>query len=185
MVEGIIFAKKEIKEAGLSIEVGFNATPDFNPNRQFWKEIRSLATPVLYESLDYVGLDCFPDVFRPLPRDGDQLDAYGPLKQVISFFRNDMMDAGIRTDIPLHITENGWPTNSSRSESEQAKALEAIIRAIHSLRSEFNITTYELFDLRDADSKSEDIFYRFGVMNDDYTPKLAFETYCSLVSELS
>ena len=185
LVEGIVFAKSEIKTAGLSVEVGFNATPDFNPNRQFWKEIRSLATTEFYESLDYVGLDCFPDVFRPLPRDNGEPIAYDPLKQVISFFRNDIADAGIRSDIALHLTENGWPTNSSRSEIDQSTALNAIIRAIYSLRSEFNITAYELFDLRDADSKSEDIFYRFGIMNDDYTPKLAFETYCSLISELS
>ena len=185
LVEGIVFAKSEIKAAGLSIEVGFNATPDFNPNRMFWKEIRSLATPEFYQSLDYVGLDCFPDVFRTLPRENGEILAYDALKQVITFFRSGITDAGIRTDIPLHLTENGWPTNSSRSEIDQSKALNSIIRAIHSLSSDFNITTYELFDLRDADSKSENIFYRFGIMNDDYTPKLAFETYCSLISELS
>lgn len=185
LVEGIVFAKQEIKAAGLSIEVGFNATPDFNPDRQFWKEIRRLATPEFYESLDYVGVDFFPDVFRPLPKANNQVVAYDPIKQVISFFRSDMSDAGIRSDMPLHITENGWPTNSSRSEEDQSAVLEAIIRAIHSMRFEFNITSYELFDLRDADSKSEDIFYRFGVMNDDYTPKLAFQTYCCLISELS
>lgn len=185
LVEGVVFAKREIRSAGLPIEVGFNATPDFNPNRQFWKEIRSLATPEFYESLDYVGLDCFPDVFRALPRDNGKIVAYEPLRQVISHFKSDIRDAGIGADIPLHITENGWPTNSLRSEHDQAVALEAIIRAIHSMRGEFGIKTYEMFDLRDADSKSDDIFYRFGIMNDDYTEKLAFETYCSLVSDLS
>jgi hypothetical protein len=185
LVEGIVFAKQIIKAAGLSAETGFNATPDFNPDRQFWKEIRSLAAPEFHASLDYVGLDCFPDVFRALPRLNGELIAYEPLKQVITFFRNDILEAGIRADIPLHITENGWPTNLLRTEAEQAIALNAIIRAIHSMRYEFNIRVYEMFDLRDADSSVEDIFYRFGIMRSDYTPKPAFENYCSLISELS
>jgi hypothetical protein len=185
LVEGIVFAKNEIRKTQLDIEVGFNATPDFNPNRQFWKEIKALATPEFYESLDYVGLDCFPDVFRPLPRENGKIETFGPLKHLITFFRNDIAEAGIRGNVPLHITENGWPTSPSRSEEEQSQALESVIRTIHSLRSEFNIRTYEMFDLRDADSGSEDIFYRFGIMNDDYTPKLSFQTYCTLISELS
>jgi hypothetical protein len=185
LVEGIIFAKRLINARGLRAEVGFNATPDFNPNRQFWKEIKALATHDFYRSLDYVGLDFFPDVFRPLPRKNDAIVVYEPLRQVISFFRSDIADAGIRADIPLHITENGWPTSSSRNEGQQALVLDAIIRAIYSMRSEFGIRVYEMFDLRDADSSFEDIFYRFGIMKDDYTPKPAYETYCSLISELS
>ncbi|MEI9922042.1 MAG: hypothetical protein WDO14_25090 [Bacteroidota bacterium] len=185
LVEGIVFARQLIDSMGLKIEVGFNATPDFNPNRQFWKEIRSLATPAFYDSLDYVGLDFFPDVFRPLPRDGEKVLAKEPIRQLIRHFRGDIADAGIRNNIPLHITENGWPTNSSRPESDQSAVLEAVIRAVSELRTELNIVSYEMFDLRDADSSLEDIFYRFGIMNDDYSPKQAFETYRLLIEELT
>ena len=185
LVEGVVFARQIIDAMGLMVEVGFNATPDFNPNRRFWKEIGSLATPDFHNSLGYVGLDFFPDVFGPLPREGDKVLALQPIRQLIRHFRGDMVDAGIRSDIPLHIAENGCPTSSLRSEADQAMVIEAVIRSVYALRSELNITSYELFDLRDADSSSDDIFYRFGIMNSDYSPKQAFTTYRKLISELT
>lgn len=38
--------------------------------------------------------------------------------------------------------------------------------------------------LRDADSSNLNIFYHFGLLRDDYTPKPAFEVYCRLIAEL-
>ena len=38
--------------------------------------------------------------------------------------------------------------------------------------------------LRDADSNNPNLFYQFGLMRDDYTPKPAFETYRQLIAEL-
>lgn len=60
LVEGIVFARQILKGLGLSIPIGFNATPDFNPNKSFWKEIKSLANAGFYDALSYVGLDFFP-----------------------------------------------------------------------------------------------------------------------------
>ncbi|QHT68195.1 hypothetical protein GXP67_16875 [Rhodocytophaga rosea] len=54
--------------------------------------------------------------------------------------------------------------------------LEIIIRSVYNEREKFNITAYELFDLRDADSQNPNIFYQFGIMRDDYSPKTAFYT---------
>jgi len=51
----------------LPILAGFNAVPDFDREYDVWREIATKATPLFYQSLDYVGLDFFPDVFRPLP----------------------------------------------------------------------------------------------------------------------
>ena len=56
----------------------------------WWKEFCSrVATPVFYQCLDYVGLDCFPDVFRPLPRSNGVINAYEPIRQLISYFKSD------------------------------------------------------------------------------------------------
>jgi hypothetical protein len=184
LVEGIIHAHQLLNEMDLQIPVGFNATPDFNPNRQFWKEIASLANKSFYDALGFVGLDFFPDVFRPIPNADDEKILDDAIKYVLGLYRADLLEAGIQTDIPLHITENGWPTGHDRSEEVQAIRVEKIIRTIYGLRKEFNIECYEFFGLRDADSNNNDIFYQFGMLKDDYTPKKAFFTFKKLIAEL-
>lgn len=184
LVQGIIHAHQILSEMDLQIPVGFNATPDFNPNRQFWKEIASLSNMSFYDALGFVGLDFFPDVFRPIPNAGEEKTMKDAIKYVLSLYRADLLEAGIRQDIPLHITENGWPTGLNRSEEDQASRVEKIIRSLYSLREEFNIEYYEFFGLRDADSNNQNIFYQFGILKDDYTPKKAFFTFKKLVTEL-
>lgn len=174
LVAGIVSAHQVLKTMNLQIPVGFNATPDFNPNSQFWKEIASLANQSFYEALGFVGLDFFPDVFRPLPGADNEIVLEESIRYIISLYRNDMKQAGIGHAIPIHVTENGWPTGEGRSEEQQAERLDKIILTIFKLRKELNITHYELFALRDANSSMTDIFYKFGIMNDDYTPKKLF-----------
>lgn len=182
LVEGVVFAKTEANNQGLDIAIGFNAAPDMDPGQLFWKRIADLASDDFYRSLDYVGLDCFPDVFRPVA-DSAMEEA---LHQLFRQFKlNNLKTAGIPTETPLHITENGWPTNATRSEQRQSEVLERVIRTIHRHREEFNITHYELFGLRDANSQEEDMMNRFGIMRDDYSPKPAFFTYKRLIAELT
>ena len=185
LVEGVIAAKRMIQELGLDIVVGFNATPDFNPDKLFWKEIGGLASAEFYQALDYVGLDFFPDVFKRIESPGVEESLEKAIEFVISEFRKDIVSAGIQERIPIHVSENGWPTSSERPESEQADKLEKIIRSIYNLRVKHSITHYELFDLRDADSSRDDIFYQFGIVRDDYSEKPAFSVYRKLIQELT
>lgn len=194
LIDGVITAKKEIRRQNLEVSVGFNTTPIFNPEDTFLKEIGKLATKSFYDSLDYVGLDFFPDVFQSIE--------FKDLKDAVAFvlktFRKNLASAGITSNIPIHVTENGWSTGPNRSYKKQTKIIETIIRNIYTLKDELNITQYELFQLRDANSsfKSNEqlenendvdvLFgnYQFGIMKDDYTPKPAFETYRDLIEEL-
>lgn len=54
---------------------------------------------------------------------------------------------------------------------------------MHALRTDLNVTHWELFSLRDADSSKDDLFHRFGVLRDGYSPKPAFHSPCRLISE--
>lgn len=184
LVEGIIHAKEVILRNGFDVQVGFNATPDFNPNKTFWKDIKSLARPEFYYSLDYVGLDFFPGVFRPLPS-RQYTDMHPIILNVIQAFKNDVADAGIEANIPLHITENGFATHLDDSDQLQSEMLSLIITIVVALRSRFNIRTYELFSLRDADSSVKDVFYQFGIMRDDYSAKPSFSTVKDLIKKFS
>jgi hypothetical protein len=42
----------------------------------------------------------------------------------------------------------------------------------------------ELFTLRDAGSSRDGIFYNFGIMRNDYSPKPAYTRLRSLIAEL-
>ncbi len=137
------------------------------------------------EALDYVGLDFFPDVFRPVAPDGQPGDLRQMVVVVLRALRESWMPAaGIPASVPIHIAENGWPTSPDRSYDRQAAALKTIIRTIHDYRGNYRVTRYQLFDLRDADSSNPDIFYQFGILRDDYTPKPVFEVYRRLIAEL-
>ncbi len=61
--------------------------------------------------------------------------------------------------------------------------METVIQTVYGLRNELNISHYELFGLRDADSSKDDLFHQYGIMRDDYSPKPAFEAFKSLIRE--
>ena len=182
---GVIAAKEEARQHGYRMQIGFNTAPSFSPADPFWTAMGAAVTPEFLAALDYVALDFFPDVFRPLPG-GDSLQALAQaVGGVIRFYRETSLALGrIPATVPMHIGENGWPTGPTRSYERQAAVLDTIVRTIHAHSAEYNITHYMHFDLRDADSANPDIFYQFGLMRDDYTPKPAFHRYQELIAEL-
>ncbi|MER5466747.1 hypothetical protein ABT010_40275 [Streptomyces sp. NPDC002668] len=181
LVQGVIAAKHEARALGHNLAVGFNAVPTFGPADTFWSELAALADARFLQSLDYVGLDFFPDVFRPIG--ADQLA--GAVTAVLTGFRRiDLPKAGIPDTVAIRVCENGWPTGPDRTEQQQASTLETVVRTVTALAAELNIDGYSFFALRDADSGAEGLFHRFGLLHDDYTPKPAFETYRQLINEL-
>jgi hypothetical protein len=97
----------------------------------------------------------------------------------------------IPPSVPILVTENGWPTgtnplsNTDRSPHRQAEVLDRVIRTVHGLPHELNITHHVLFRLRDADNSKADLFHQFGIMRDDYSPRPAYATFRSLIEELA
>ena len=123
LVEGVVAAKDEARRNGFEFQVGFAASPSFNPTDEAsGRLLASRSTPAFCKSLDYVGLDSYPDVFRPIPR--------GPVtggreEGVFSHFRQvNLVAAGIGAAVPVRVTENGWPTGPGgvgRSASRSAR----------------------------------------------------------------
>jgi hypothetical protein len=178
--DGVIAAKEAARACGASVSIGFNAVPTFESGGDFWAGVRGFGSQFA-QSLDYVGIDFYPDVFGA-PVSLEQLPS--AVEQILREFRRDMAGAGLPESLPLRIAENGWATGPDRPYERQAQVLEANIRTVHRLCQELNITHYELFGLRDADSSNENSFFQFGILRDDYTPKPAFEVYRRLVQEL-
>ncbi len=181
LVQGVLAAKDARQAAGATVKIGFNAVPRFNPQDGFWASLPKI-DPAIAKAIDYAGFDFYPDVF------GDAIaleNLPAAVERLLRDFRTrDLPAAGISADVPLRICETGWPTGPQRSYERQALVLESVIRTVHRLRSELNITHYELFGLRDADSGNDNLCYQFGIMRDDYTPKPAFEVYRDLIREL-
>jgi hypothetical protein len=181
VVEGVVAAKDEALRSGFEFKVGFAATPSFNPADDFWLDLASRSTSAFSDSLDYVGLDFYPDVFRPVPE--GQLKA--TVEGVLTHFRRvNLVAARIPATVPVRITENGWPTGPGRSPDRQAVVLETVVRTVHQLRTKLNITHYEFFLLRDGDSGRPDMGAQFGLLRHDYGLKPAFDVYRRLIAKL-
>lgn len=179
IVSGVIAAKDEVRKQNLKVQVGFNAVPSFDPNNKFWENLGSMSSQEFIDAVDYIGLDFYPGVFRPLP---PGLTVSTAVKGVLHHFRNVNLKAGqFPVHKAIHVTENGWPTSETRTEEEQVTGIREMIDAIFEKRKELNITHYEFFDLRDADSSKPGL--QFGLLRSDYTPKPAFDTFRELIAK--
>ncbi|MER5350513.1 hypothetical protein ABT093_09300 [Kitasatospora sp. NPDC002551] len=182
LVEGVVAAKEEALALGLDLAVGFNAAFSPDPADPFWPALGELADERFHRALDYVGLDFFPDVFRPVP--AAHLGA--AVAAVLTGFRREVVTrAGIGPGVPVRVCEHGWPTGPGRPEQRQAEVVEEVVRTVAGLAGELNLTGYGHFGLRDADSAGPGPFHRFGLLRDDYTPKPAFAVYGKLIEELT
>ena len=182
VASGVVAARRAVDSLGLPIQVGFNAVQQFQPAMTFWTDLAPHLTPDFLAALDYVGIDAFPDVFRPL----EDISIEDAVAWSLRNFRfNELPQASIGSQVPIHVTEYGWPTGKDRSEHRQAQILESVVRTVASLRHELNITHFEWFSLRDADSAQPGPFHHFGLLDSGYAPKPAFHSYARLIHEFS
>ncbi|MCO6696561.1 hypothetical protein KQI59_19345, partial [Streptomyces sp. Vc17.3-30] len=89
---------------------GFNTTPLFGPATAFVAELTARGGTEFTDALDYVGLDFFPDVFRPVTAAGLAPAVAGLLRH----HREAVLTPAGLGHLPLHLTEHGWPTGPER-----------------------------------------------------------------------
>jgi hypothetical protein len=148
----------------------------------FWPAVAALGGSRFQACVDYVGIDMYPDVVGGRIEQANLDPAVG---EVLRTLRHQALPlAGITNSTPIRICENGWPTGPDRPEDRQAEVLEEVLRAVHARRHELNVTHWELFALRDADSTRASPFHQFGIVRDDYSPKPAFDRLRQTFAEL-
>jgi hypothetical protein len=173
---GVAAALDERNRHDAPVLVGVNSAG--LPDPAFWNRLTGAIGPRNTKRLDYIGLDAFPDVFQPIPR--DNLPA--AVTVLLRRFRTVTAEAGIPETTPIHITETGWPTDDQRTESAQAEVLAAVADAV--IACDAGIQACEWFGLRD-ELTTATWSARFGILRDDYTPKPAFTTLQHVVAASS
>ncbi|MEU4951568.1 hypothetical protein [Streptomyces lavendulae] len=182
IVRGVSAVRAQARALGLTrLLTGFNTTPLFGPDTSFVGDLTDLGGARFVADLDYVGLDFFPDVFRPVAAAALASAVEGLLRH----HRDAVLTPAGLEQLPLHITEHGWPTGPDRPAHRQAEVVETVLGVVAAHAGELGIGRYTHFALRDADSSGPDLFHRFGLTTDDYTPKPAFETLRRLVERFS
>ncbi|MEW1910607.1 hypothetical protein AB0442_19515 [Kitasatospora sp. NPDC085895] len=178
IVHGVRAARDQARELGHHhLRIGFNTTPLFGPATSFVAGLAELGGPDFRAELDYVGLDFFPDVFRPVA----PAELADTVAAVLRHHRENVLAPACLGHLPLHVTEHGWPTGPGRTPQRQAEVVETVVRTVAEHAAALGLSGYTHFSLRDADSGGPGPFHRFGLTADDHTPKPAFDTLCALV----
>lgn len=189
LIQGMVAAKAESRQRHESqLHIGFNRSDQNNPRARlgFWDYLRRHGAQAFRSSLDWIGVDAYPDTFGTsvsgslLPRDA----AATLVRSLLMLRRRYLSRAGIVSATPLHVSENGYPTGEGRSYRQQAAVLRSEVEEVSSYRIAFNVTDYRWFDRRDADSSEPSIEGHYGLMRDDYSRKPAFAIYRSLIAAL-
>ncbi|NEA41346.1 hypothetical protein [Streptomyces sp. SID11385] len=175
IIEGVQAVKERARALGhLHLRTGFNTTPLFGPAAGFVADLVREGGEDFTTALDYIGLDFFPDVFRPIP----PAEFTAAVSGLLRHHREAVLAPAGLAGLPLHLTEHGWPTGPDRSPRRQAEIVEAVVRLA---AAEPGVAAYTHFALRDADSTRPGLFHRFGLMTDRYDPKPAFDVLRGLV----
>jgi hypothetical protein len=182
VIAGVSAAKDKARRSGhAGLKVGCNSSPLIGPDSGFFAGLTRAGGEQFIAGLDYIGLDFFPDVFRPIAPARLAAVVQGLLQ---AHRRDSLAPAGLG-HLPLVITEHGWPTGPGRSPERQADVVRTVIGVISRNAAALGITGYIHHTLRDARSAGSGLFCQFGLMTDDYTPKPAFHVYRDLIAALS
>jgi hypothetical protein len=188
LVRGVIAAKSEARRSGFSrIAVGFNWAYSSGPaETAFWRRLGRSGGAPFRRSVDWVGLDVYPGTWGPRIAGSDlKTTTARTMAASLGALRHRFMPlAGLPSSVPIHVSENGYPTGGRRTEAMQVNVMKTSIAVVYANRSRYHVTDYRWFDLRDADSSSNSFESQYGLMRDDYTPKAAFAVYGKLVAAL-
>ncbi|HEY0499779.1 MAG TPA: hypothetical protein VGD48_28795 [Kutzneria sp.] len=197
LAQGVVAAKHAATAAGLHrLQIGFDEVaasfPDesgqwTDPFLPFWHDLAGRVGPDFARSVDFVGVDLYPDSGLPGILDSPDVTAVTDfVHHTLQVVRTqEMPTVGLGRNVPIRVSENGYSTNTAaRSAADQAKVLTSEILAVNADRAAENVVSYEMFDLRDDVTGSPSGFDNFGLMTDDYTPKPMFWVYAGLIGTI-
>lgn len=189
LIQGIIAAKDELRSDDFpQVKVGFNWAYDTGSSESdFWSYLGRHGGSAFLDALNWVGLDAYPGTWGGgLQGKGLSDGVSSAITGALHVLRSHYLPlANIPKAVPLHVSENGYPTGPHRTDAMQETVLRAAVETVQRERARFNVTDYRWFDLRDADSSSSSFQSQYGLLRDNYSPKPAFTVYRHLIAKLS
>lgn len=184
LVEGVVAARKAADQGGFTrLQIGMDEIEAPFVFTAFWADLAKLGGAEFAKSVGFVGVDLYPNA--GLPGTDPVPDVAEWIRQTLDVVRNQEMPlAGLGANVPIRVAENGWSTASGRSTADQARDLTKEILTINAVRGTYNVTSYEMFALRDDVTGSANAFDGFGLMTDDYVAKPMFWIYEGLIAAL-
>lgn len=187
---GIPHARATLDRQGhRNVRIGFSVAepPEWlGGDDEFWQYLSAVPQQDFAAHVDYIGLALYPDAFSAVAPRGEPGDVASLTTHALSHLRNHSLPrAHISPGTPIHVVENGSPSGTPRSEQTQCDSLSDMLGTILACRESLNITHYELFSLRDADSASTQPFGTLGIATDTYQPKAALAVFRDLVRGLA
>jgi hypothetical protein len=188
LIKGVESAKTAARSLGSNVQVGFNwAYQTGSAEKSFWSYLGKRGGSAFLGSLDWVGIDAYPGTWGPPLATGLDLASAvrKSMNDALNVLRNGYMPlAHVGAGVPIHFSENGYPTGPGRSFDAQKTVLEAAVQAASDFRGTYNVSDYRWFDLRDNNSASTSFEDQYGLMTDQYAAKPAFDAYRTLISAL-
>jgi hypothetical protein len=182
LVDGVLVAAETKRSVEAEAGLGFTAAGDGDASTgpdSFWGRVAQRGGETFGSAPDFAGLTMYPGGFDSPAASISEI--VSRTSAMLTAYRRQLSGAGFPNALPIRVSECGWPTGPGRSEADQAEALSATVNTVACLKSELNVTHWELFTLRDADTSSRDPFAHFGVLRDDYTPKPAYDALRNLI----
>ena len=189
LVAGVVAAKDEAVRGGHDqVRVGFSWAYDERPaaSSAFWTRLGKAGGPAFARSVDWVGLDAYPGTWvTQLRASAMARQAAAAMTEGLRSLRDCYLPAaGLGRSTSIHVAENGFPTGEGRGEAVQTEVLDAMVRAVHTVRARYGVTDYRWFDLRDSSTDDASLESHYGITRDDYSPKAGYFAYRDLIAEL-
>lgn len=184
LVDGARVAAETKRDEKATAALGFTAAGSADVmagTNSFWPRVAQRGGEKFAAAVEFAGLTMYPGGFgADPPSTGELIDR---TVAMLGSYRAQLSAVGIPDTVPIRISECGWPTGPGRTEADQAEALAAIVSTVDSVRSNFGVTHWELFTLRDANTSGKDVFGHFGVLRDDYSAKPAYVRLRTLIRD--
>lgn len=186
LVAGVLAAADERDARGFEqLEIGFNWFHDTGQldERGFWASLASIGGPAFAAALDWVGLNAYPGTYDAAtpPPGGEGVEMRHALAKLRACY---LPVIGVPASTPIRVIENGYPDGFGRPELVMADALERMVRAVHEHAGVYNVTHHLWFTLRDTNSTALSFEHNYGLLDDDYRRKIAFDRYRALIEQL-
>jgi hypothetical protein len=91
----------------------------------------------------------------------------------VSDFSDKLKKANSGMEVPLYITEMGWPSHKGACATSPEKVAEYLVRSLLLIRTLPAVKGFWWYDLKNDGTKVEEMEHNFGLLGYDYAPKPA------------